>query len=217
MRCLHNNYMIKSNADYTFKYILIGDSGVEKSSLLIHYIEKKFNPTYDVTIGVDYSTKNLIVDKKNVKMIIWDTTGQENFRAVTRSYYRDTCCVILIYNITDRKSFDSINQWLSDLQKLTFNPVLMLVGNKSDLEQKRCVTFDEGSEFAKNHGMFFLETSAKTGANIENVFLNTTSVIMKKINDKLINTNNPTRGIKIMTKNITFPKETPETDFSSCC
>lgn len=209
--------MTKLSTDYTFKYILIGDSGVGKSSTLLQYTDKKFNVTYDITIGVDYGTKDMMIDKKRVKILVWDTAGQESFRAITRSYYRDTCCVVLMYDIISRKSFDSVNKWLIDVQKLSVNPVLILVGNKLDLEQKRCVTYEEGEEFAKNHNMFFLETSAKTGANIEHVFLDTANVVMKKINEGMINLNDQTSGVKVMTKNDPLLVETPDNNFFSCC
>lgn len=206
-----------SSADYTFKYILIGDSGVGKSSVLLQYTDKKFNITYDVTIGVDYGTKDMIVDKQRVKILVWDTAGQETFRAVTRSYYRETCCVVLMYDIVNRASFDSINRWLIDVQKLSNNPILILVGNKSDLNQKRCITYEEGEQFAKQHKMFFLETSAKTGENIDNIFLMTANIIMGKITEGTINPHDVAYGIKIMSKNTPPTIEQTDTEFFSCC
>lgn len=209
--------MTKPSADYTFKYILIGDSSVGKSSVLLQYTEKKFNIAYDVTIGVDYGTKDMIVDKQRVKIIVWDTAGQETFRAVTRSYYRETCCVVLMYDIVNRHSFDSVNRWLMDIQKLTSNPIMVLVGNKSDLDQKRSVTFEEGEQFANHHDMIFLETSAKTGANVDNIFLATANIIMQKINDGSINPQNKTNGVQVMSKTITQQIEQTDTEFFSCC
>eukprot|EP01120_Amphizonella_sp_Union-15-10_P005593 TRINITY_DN166_c0_g3_i4.p1 TRINITY_DN166_c0_g3~~TRINITY_DN166_c0_g3_i4.p1 ORF type:complete len:193 (+),score=30.24 TRINITY_DN166_c0_g3_i4:41-580(+) len=156
---------------YLFKYIIIGDTGVGKSCLLLQFTDKRFQPIHDLTIGVEFGARMIALDNKQIKLQIWDTAGQESFRSITRSYYRGAAGALLVYDITRRDTFNNLTTWLQDTrQRANENMTIMLVGNKSDLEDQRAVTLDEGEKFARENGLLFLETSAKTAANVEEIF-----------------------------------------------
>jgi len=166
---------------YLFKYIIVGDTAVGKSCLLLQFTDKRFQPVHDLTIGVEFGSRTVTIDNNQVKLQIWDTAGQEKFRSITRSYYRGTTGALLVYDITRRETFEHLSEWLEDCRKYS-NPniVIMLIGNKCDLEEKRAVSREEGEEFAKAHGLFFLETSAKTDANVDEAFIATARKIYEK-------------------------------------
>lgn len=167
---------------YILKFIIIGDSSVGKSNILLRFTDNRFHSSHDTTIGVEFATK--IISRQNTiyKLQIWDTAGQETFRSITRSYYRGTIGCLMVYDITNRESFESLEYWISDLQKYCDqNMVIVLIGNKTDLEDKRKVSFDEGKEFADKHKISFFETSAKTGDKISDCFVDAVDRINKKI------------------------------------
>ena len=186
------------NFNYMLKYIIIGDSGVGKSNILLQYLQGKFNEEFQTTIGVEFGAKNLNIKDKIYRIQIWDTAGQEMFRSITRSYYKNSVCACVVYDITNRNSFDNIRSWIEDCKKHSPKTVfLVLIGNKNDLESSRKVSYDEGEDFAKKYGMLFYETSAKTGKNINEVFMNSCSEIAKKINNGFYDLNRDTCGIKV--------------------
>ncbi|XP_028933810.1 ras-related protein Rab-2B isoform X1 [Ornithorhynchus anatinus] len=153
---------------YLFKYIIIGDTGVGKSCLLLQFTDKRFQPVHDLTIGVEFGARMISIDGKQIKLQIWDTAGQESFRSITRSYYRGAAGALLVYDITRRETFIHLTSWLEDArQHSSSNMVIMLIGNKSDLESRRDVKKEEGEAFAREHGLIFMETSAKTASNVE--------------------------------------------------
>ena len=157
--------------DYLFKLVLIGDSGVGKSCLLLRFADDSFTESYISTIGVDFRFRSVYVDGKRVKLQIWDTAGQERFRTITSAYYRGADGIILTYDITNEESFTHVQEWLTEVNK--FAPketVKMMVGNKADLKDKRKVEEDKAQNYAKQMNMPFLETSAKTAANVEQAF-----------------------------------------------
>ncbi|XP_020690168.1 ras-related protein RABC2a [Dendrobium catenatum] len=161
-----------SSYDYSFKILLIGDSGVGKSSLLVtfisHYVED-LTPT----IGVDFKIKHLMVGGKKLKLTIWDTAGQERFRTITSSYYRNAQGIFLVYDVTRRETFTNLSEiWAKEIELYSTNQdcIKMLVGNKVDKESDRVVTKEEGIAFAQEYGCLFLECSAKTRANVEKCF-----------------------------------------------
>jgi len=170
--------------EYIFKYIIIGDMGVGKSCLLHQFTESKFVPDSPHTIGVEFGTRIIEVNSKKIKLQIWDTAGQERFRAVTRSYYRGAAGALLVYDITRRGTYNHLTSWLTDARNLTNpNTVIMLIGNKNDLDDKREVTFEEANAFAQENGLVFLEASAKTGENVEQAFFKTAKTIFQNIQE----------------------------------
>jgi Ras-related protein Rab-2A len=167
-----NNSGFKKNRSYAylFKYIIIGDTGVGKSCLLLQFTDKRFQPVHDLTIGVEFGARMISIDQKNIKLQIWDTAGQESFRSITRSYYRGAAGALLVYDITRRETFNHLTRWLEEArQNANSNMVIMLIGNKSDLDHRRAVSTEEGDRFAKENNLVFLETSAKSAHNVEEV------------------------------------------------
>jgi Ras-related protein Rab-2A len=183
---------------YLFKYIIIGDTGVGKSCLLLQFTDKRFQPVHDLTIGVEFGARMVSIDSKQVKLQIWDTAGQEAFRSITRSYYRGAAGALLVYDITRRETFNHLTSWLEDArQHANPNMTIMLIGNKSDLSHKRAVSTEEGEQFAKEHGLIFLETSARTALNVEEAFINTAREIYGKIQSGALDVSNESYGIKV--------------------
>jgi len=183
---------------YLFKYIIIGDTGVGKSCLLLQFTDKRFQPVHDLTIGVEFGARMITIENKQIKLQIWDTAGQESFRSITRSYYRGAAGALLVYDITRRETFNHLTSWLEDArQHSNSNMTIMLIGNKSDLDNRRAVSYEEGEEFAKKNGLIFLETSAKTAANVEEAFINTAKKIYEKIQQGIFDVSNESTGIKI--------------------
>lgn len=138
------------------------------------------------------------IDGKQVKLQIWDTAGQESFRSITRSYYRGAAGALLVYDITRRETFDHLTSWLEDARQHA-NPTMtiMLIGNKADLSHRRAVSYEEGERFAKEHGLVFLETSAKTALNVEDAFINTARKIYEKVQEGVVDVSNESYGIKV--------------------
>ncbi|KAJ2500527.1 ras GTPase [Coemansia sp. RSA 1972] len=158
--------------DYLFKLLLIGDSGVGKSCLLLRFADDTYTESYISTIGVDFKIRTIELDGKTVKLQIWDTAGQERFRTITSSYYRGAHGIIVVYDVTDSDTFANVKQWLQEIDRYASEGVnKLLVGNKSDLEDKRSVDFTEAQEFASALNITFLETSAKDATNVESAFL----------------------------------------------
>ena len=136
-----------------------------------------------MTLGVEFTSKNIRVDKHEFKIQIWDTAGQENFRSITRAYYKNSCCAFLVYDITNRESFFNIHTWMEECKAQSPKSILMvLIGNKVDLEEKRKVSKVEGEEFAKNNGLIFFETSALNDIEIDNSFYESAKIISDNLN-----------------------------------
>ncbi|KAH7662974.1 Small GTPase superfamily ARF/SAR type protein [Dioscorea alata] len=161
-----------SGFDYSFKVLLIGDSGVGKSSLLVSFISNHVDDL-SPTIGVDFKIKSLTVAGKRLKLTIWDTAGQERFRTLTGSYYRGAQGIILVYDVTRRETFTNLSdEWAKEIELYSTNQdcVKVLVGNKVDQEADRMVSREEGIALAQEYGCLFLECSAKTRENVEKCF-----------------------------------------------
>ncbi|KAI8909676.1 P-loop containing nucleoside triphosphate hydrolase protein [Gorgonomyces haynaldii] len=168
--------------DYLFKLLLIGDSGVGKSCLLLRFADDTYTESYISTIGVDFKIRTIELEGKTVKLQIWDTAGQERFRTITSSYYRGAHGIIVVYDVTDQETFNNIKQWLQEIDRYATEGVnKLLVGNKSDLEDKKVVDTQTATEFANQIGIPFLETSAKKATNVEQAFL----TMAKQIKDKM--------------------------------
>ncbi|TYZ67765.1 hypothetical protein PybrP1_009864 [[Pythium] brassicae (nom. inval.)] len=165
----------------TLKYIIIGDSEVGKSSLLLQFTEQHFQPIHDLTIGVEFGAKLLDLDGRKVKLEIWDTAGQETFLSITRSYYRGADGALLVYDIGRRESFEHLGRWLHECHQNSQNESIeiMVVGMKCDLSHRdRQVSEEEGREWAEAHGLYFIEASAKTAQNVEQAFSQTAATIL---------------------------------------
>lgn len=169
---------------YLFKFIVIGDTGVGKSCVVLQFIENKTRSAHDVTIGVEFGAKTIKVGNKNIKLQIWDTAGQENFRSITRSYYRSAIGALLVYDITRKDTFTHVKTWLEEV-KVNGNPhmEILLVGNKNDLESERTVTTEEGASFARENGLQFIEINAKDYNKVSEAFTLVTKAIYKRIED----------------------------------
>eukprot|EP00930_Biecheleria_cincta_P040009 TRINITY_DN2744_c0_g1_i1.p1 TRINITY_DN2744_c0_g1~~TRINITY_DN2744_c0_g1_i1.p1 ORF type:complete len:207 (-),score=51.60 TRINITY_DN2744_c0_g1_i1:64-684(-) len=157
--------------DYLFKLLLIGDSGVGKSCLLLRFADDTYTESYISTIGVDFKIRTLDLDGKTVKLQIWDTAGQERFRTITSSYYRGAHGIIVVYDVTDKESFNNVKHWMQEIDKYAADGVnKLLVGNKCDLSSKKVVSYDEAKELAESLQVQFMETSAKNAHNVEQAF-----------------------------------------------
>ena len=185
------------NFDYLLKYIIIGDAAVGKSNLLLRYVHGQFKPEYQLTIGVEFGAKNINISSKIFRIQIWDTAGQENFRSITRAYYKNSVCALVVYDISSRDSFNNVTSWIEDCKNQSPKTIFMvLVGNKCDLEDKRQVTYEEGKELADKNEMMFFESSAKDGINVEEIFENSAKEIAKKIEQGYYDLESDASGIK---------------------
>ncbi|OHT02963.1 Ras-related protein RABA1c [Tritrichomonas foetus] len=176
--------------DYLIKVILIGDSGVGKSNLLLRWAKNEFMPDSAPTIGVEFATRTIRVERggreKVVKVQIWDTAGQEKFRSVTSAYYRGAYGALLVYDITSTTSFQNLDSWLTEIRENNFDPSgenmsVVLVGNKSDLQDLRAVSIEEAEDFSKANNIHFLETSGKESTNVDEAFKELVEMIVDKL------------------------------------
>ena len=170
------------NFDYLFKYIIIGDAAVGKSNLLLRYAHDQFKPDYQLTIGVEFGAKNVEIRNKTYRIQIWDTAGQEKYRALTRSFLIKAQGILALYDITNHTSFDNLQSWLTLIKEECYVDIpVIIVGNKMDLEEKRIVDKEEASEYAKKQNVEFIETSSKTGENVEKTLYMLTEKVLQKI------------------------------------
>ncbi|XP_058791791.1 ras-related protein Rab-37 isoform X1 [Phymastichus coffea] len=158
--------------NFVHKTILLGDSGVGKTSLLVQFDQKKFqHGNFAATVGIGFTNKMVTVDDSQVKLQIWDTAGQERFRSVTHAYYRDAHALLLLYDVTNKQSYDNIRAWLGEIREYAQDDVvIMLLGNKCDCSSERVVRKEEGQRLSNEYKVPFMETSAKTGLNVELAF-----------------------------------------------
>ena len=163
--------MEKESYDFLFKLILIGDSSVGKSNILLKYLKGEFDQNSRATVGVEFGTKNIKIKNKKIKIQIWDTAGQERYRSITSAYYKGAKGAFIVYDITRKLTFDNIDKWVTDLKTNgDKNISIVLIGNKSDLEDKREVEKEEGIKKSEEYKIAFLETSALNGDNIDKAF-----------------------------------------------
>ncbi|XP_023234078.1 ras-related protein Rab-10-like [Centruroides vittatus] len=173
--------MAKKSYDLLFKLLLIGDSGVGKTCILFRFSDDAFNTTFISTIGIDFKIKTIELKGKKIKLQIWDTAGQERFHTITTSYYRGAMGIMLVYDITNPKSFDNIAKWLRNIDEHANEDVeKMLLGNKCDRDNERMIRKERGETIAREHGIRFLETSAKANINIEQAFTELAEAILNK-------------------------------------
>ena len=168
--------------DYTLKFIIVGESSVGKSNILLQFTDKRFEQAHDVTIGVEFGSKIISCNNTVYNIQIWDTAGQETYKTITKSYYRGAVGCLLVYDITNRDTFDAIPKWLNDIKEINMDMSnMILIGNKIDLEEYRTVSYEEGKKFADDNKMGFIETSAKTGVGIVQSFMNILQCIDTRI------------------------------------
>ncbi|EEQ40446.1 putative ras-related SEC4 protein [Clavispora lusitaniae] len=167
--------------DMIMKLLLVGDSGVGKSCLLLRFVEDKFNPSFITTIGIDFKIRTIESNGKKIKLQVWDTAGQERFRTITTAYYRGAMGIVLIYDVTDARTFENVENWFQTVtQHANEDAQIFLVGNKSDDEENRQVSREQGQQLASSLNIPFLEASAKTNENVESIFYELASLIQEK-------------------------------------
>jgi len=167
--------------DYLFKIVLIGDSGVGKSNILSRFTRNEFSVESKSTIGVEFATRSIEIEKKVVKAQIWDTAGQERYRAITSAYYRGAVGALLVYDVTKKETFADVEKWLTELRDHADSKiVIMLTGNKCDLQHLRSVSTQDAEIYAAKEDLLFLETSALNSVNIDTAFQKVLSVIHER-------------------------------------
>lgn len=189
--------MSNDRADYTLKILTIGESAVGKTCILLRFTDNKFLVNHITTIGIDYKSKTIKMGQKTVKLKIWDTAGQERFRNITKQYYKGADGILLVYDVTDRNSFEKIKDWMKQIQENTQKDQIgiVLLGNKSDLDDRQ-VSYEEGASLAKEYNLLFWETSAFKDKNINESFEGLTNLIVSK---KVPDNENPDRKPVIIT------------------
>ena len=180
------------SAKYIVKILTLGDTMVGKSSIVLRFSEDKFDDKLFSTIGIDFKTKYIKMGDSSVKVLIWDTAGQEKFQNIAKQYYKGANGVLLIYDVGNRKSFERIDYWLKELKENNRIDELFvcLVGNKIDLGDKRVISTEEGEKYSKDNNIYFMEVSAKTGENVNELF----SKAIKGSMDKVFSTNEKEDG-----------------------
>jgi small GTP-binding protein len=172
---------------YSLKYVVIGDSGVGKTCLLLKFTDKRFKTTHEVTIGVEYGTRVIKLENETLKLSIWDTVrttqaGTESFKSIARAYYRGAAVALIVYDVTKRSTFDNMRSWIREIKEFgTCDTVLMVVGNKADEEGVREVATEEGMQMANEFGLKFTETSAVSGLGVELAFSAPAATVMERV------------------------------------
>ncbi|XP_063230369.1 ras-related protein Rab-3 isoform X1 [Bacillus rossius redtenbacheri] len=174
------------NFDYMFKLLIIGNSSVGKTSFLFRYADDSFTSAFVSTVGIDFKVKTVFRHDKRVKLQIWDTAGQERYRTITTAYYRGAMGFILMYDITNEESFNSVQDWVTQIKTYSWdNAQVILVGNKCDMEDERVISFERGKQLAEQLGIEFFETSAKENINVKAVFERLVDIICDKMSESL--------------------------------
>ncbi|KAF7987650.1 hypothetical protein HCN44_003513 [Aphidius gifuensis] len=183
------------NFDYMFKLLIIGNSSVGKTSFLFRYADDSFTSAFVSTVGIDFKVKTVFRHDKRVKLQIWDTAGQERYRTITTAYYRGAMGFILMYDITNEESFNSVQDWITQIKTYSWdNAQVILVGNKCDMEDERVISFERGKQLAEQLGVQFFETSAKENINVKAVFEQLVDIICDKMSESLDNDPNLMAG-----------------------
>ena len=200
--------------DMMIKVILIGDSGVGKTNIMSKFLKNQFMENSKATVGVEFGSKLFNIENHKIKAQIWDTAGQEKYKAITGAYYKGSKGAFVVYDITRKETFDSIDKWINDL-KMSGDPklIIIIIGNKCDLEDKREVLKEQGEEKAKSFGCAFLETSALSGDNIDKGFEMMISEIFKKYG----NDSNEDDELGSVEKGEDIKLDKKENQKKSCC
>ena len=209
--------------DYLFKIIIIGDSGIGKSAVLFRFADDIYNNNYISTIGVDFKIKTIFVNSKIIKLQIWDTAGQERFRTITTSYYRGAHIIFMCYDITDRQSFQNLEMWYDEVKKYAGSNIqIVICGTKMDLTAKREVSYEEGKEYANDHGFNFYETSSKENTNVDILFEKSSKIMLENFLTDIKNTSSvvTTGTYKNRPSQQTIslePRSLKDTVYKKCC
>jgi len=195
---INNSSNSKYEYTYSVKFIIVGDSSVGKSNILLRFSRNVFDPGHQATLGIEFANKHLEYNNTDYLVQVWDTAGQENFRSVTRAYYKASAVAMVVYDITSEESFQHIQSWIKDCKDLAPKTVqLILIGNKSDLEEERVIQKERGEELARENNMLFFETSALNGKGIEEAFKKSIEAVDQKIRSGYYDMNNSSnQGIK---------------------
>jgi len=183
--------------DHLFKLLIIGDSGVGKSSLLLRFADNTFSGSYITTIGVDFKIRTIEVDNEKVKLQIWDTAGQERFRTITSTYYRGTHGVIVVYDVTNGDTFANVKRWLHEIDQNCDVVNRILVGNKNDDPNRKVVLTEDAQRFAQQMGIQLFETSAKDNINVEEMFNSITRMVLRTKKEQKDRQNSNDGAIKV--------------------
>jgi len=185
--------------DHLFKLLIIGDSGVGKSSILLRFADNLFSGSYITTIGVDFKIRTITVDGEKVKLQIWDTAGQERFRTITSTYYRGTHGVIIVYDVTNAESFVNVKRWLHEIDSNCDIVNKVLVGNKNDCPDLKVVETDDARRFSEQMHVQLFESSAKDNINVEEVFNHITKLVLRSKKEQQAKDNeaNKQDGVKL--------------------
>mmetsp|Transcript_41338 Transcript_41338/g.43250 ORF Transcript_41338/g.43250 Transcript_41338/m.43250 type:complete len:181 (+) Transcript_41338:15-557(+) len=177
--------MVSQDHDYLFKILIVGPAESGKSSLLLRFSDNTFSSSYFPTIGVDFKIRTLSIDDKSVKLQVWDTSGQTRFKSITNTYYKGSHGIIILYDVTSKESFKSTSDFVEEVKKFgNEDAKIMLVGHKSDLEEKREVSTQEGLEYSITFNAQFKEASSKAGDNVNEVFSSLAAELMKSFEKK---------------------------------
>ena len=172
----------EEHSDIKVKIMLIGDSNVGKTSIIKRYCKNIFSKSHISTVGIDLETKNIKIGKHIINLQLWDTAGQERYRVLSKNYYNNSDAFIIVYDITNSKSFENVTNWIMQIKEnASENVKIVLFGNKSDLEDQRIINEEEGKKFAKDNNINFYETSAENGANVEKAIID---LVKEVINDE---------------------------------
>ncbi|XP_057377276.1 ras-related protein Rab-35-like [Daphnia carinata] len=196
--------------DHLFKLLIIGDSGVGKSSLLLRFADNTFSGNYITTIGVDFKIRTILLNGERVKLQIWDTAGQERFRTITSTYYRGTHGVIVVYDVSSGESFANVKRWLHEIEQNCDVVNRILVGNKDDMPDRKVVLTEDAQRFASQMGIQLFETSAKDNKNVEDMFNAITQQVLLTKKEQKEQAGN-------MNDTITVGKGRKPTKKSKCC
>ena len=188
----------KAEYSYSVKFIIVGDSSVGKSNILLRFSRNVFDPGHQATLGIEFANRHLQYNNIDYLVQVWDTAGQENFRSVTRAYYKASAVAMVVYDITSEESFQHIQQWIKDCKDLAPKTVLLvLIGNKTDLEEERVIQKERGEELANENNMLFFETSALNGNGVEEAFQKSIEAVDQKIRSGFYDlSNSSNQGIK---------------------
>lgn len=197
---------------HAFKVVVVGASGVGKTAIVQHLLTGNFREDCQPTIGVEFKSYTIQSESESVKLQIWDTAGQERFRSVSKAYFRNALGAILMFDLTNRQSFDDLGMWINDLNTLCApNAYIILIGNKLDLRDDRQIVESEAQAFAQRYNLIYLETSAKNGDNVSDAFARLGTEILRRVKDGQITLPKPPVRTQLVDEEKTTKNET------KCC